>query len=273
MSWNLNGNPDLLTRGLMFLAEQPCAVGAFQEVPVPLTQESLARIGVAHRLTVHHQMVAPLYWRNLTIVSTAGLRSAMPREDPEKKLAAVSIMFPGLGLVDVVVVHAISKATEANERQRFKRAALLRRSLNAVWRLPKLIVLGDFNAEPFDAEIWDDEAFHAVRDRGLIRFSRADGDYHGRPLLNLSWNWLAESPARGAPGGSFRFDRVSRHSDWCSFDQIIVSEPLIEYVGGYRVLTDLKGVLVGGCADARTIAVGDHLPVLVEIRPERWNLL
>lgn len=274
-SWNLQGKPELLERALKFLAAQPSAVGAFQEVPGSLTSGTLARIGVAHSLIVHTQHNDRWHKRNLAIVSTVGLKSARGRADPDGMFAAVSITIPGLGLVDVVVVHAISKLTENNERQRIKRAARLRRSLNALWFAPKLIVLGDFNAEPFDVEIWDEDAFNAVRDRHLIHSHPSDDpDFRSRSLLNLSWCWLSESPSRGAPGGTYRYDRVSRHSSWYSFDQIMVSEPLIDYAGGYSVRSDIGGKLLAqDPIKGHTITLGDHLPASAVLRPERWNQL
>jgi hypothetical protein len=103
------------------------------------------------------------------------------------------------------------------------------------------VVLGDFNAEPYDG------AFHAhptSRDRiaALRHRPKATDDLL---LYNLSWRWMGESePWNGSEAPSFAGTYNNGKYDpnaWKTFDQILVSPSLLT-ASGWLLREDLSGV-------------------------------
>lgn len=170
----------------------------------------------------------------IVLYDTAKLRNVRARKLHafvyEKDLAAgIWAEFEVAGsAVHVVVVHWPSRVID-QVAHRLKCGEAVQ---SVVQRLsdeeadPAVVVMGDFNDEPFDPSMT--MSLQATRDRSAARRSR-------HLLYNPFWRLLGERdpmeqevPARGA-GTVFR--RSARGTNWQTFDQILVSPALLRRHG------------------------------------------
>lgn len=179
----------------------------------------------------------------------------------------VSLLIPDIGLTDVACVHAISHVTEDDPRRRLKRASRLREAFDSLRLAPRGVLLGDFNAEPFDPELWDDERIFAIRELAVVRHIIRSGAAIGKaPLWNPMWARLGHAQER--VGGSHYYRGDLRHSHWFLYDQILVDSGMATHFDSVEVMMEMAGTLL---ADAKPgphrCAEGDHLPVVATFLP------
>ncbi len=148
---------------------------------------------------------------------------------------------------------------------RFNAASTLYRfiqNLNQKYSNPKIIIMGDFNDQPFDESITS----------GLQVLIPED-DIQPRNLVNLSSGWKTENK------GTLKYQ-----SQWYIFDQIIVSGSLLNATSGFYTSADFASIsnlpfLIetdkrwGGTKPKRTYTgfsynggFSDHLPVLLKLK-------
>lgn len=133
-------------------------------------------------------------------------------------------------LIHVFAVHWPSRSftSGADERSSLGFAAQQRiRNLAPRGEIPFVIVIGDFNDEPFDASVT--RCLQGSRDRTLVR-KNPDS------LYNPFWRWLgeqqslqAETPLR-LPAGTYYY-RGTPSTHWYTFDQILVSPAFLRETG------------------------------------------
>jgi hypothetical protein len=144
----------------------------------------------------------------------------------------------------IFLAHFPSRIVDLQQRDREAIATDLKRQIDSFKDFESaggpIIVLGDFNDEPFDRCMthW----LHGTRDRQLVRSKPSN-----RLLYNPSWRWLGEPEYLNDEGeqplgsGScfFRGDRLAR---WRTFDQALVSRSLL---GGFSwvLIEEQTGIL------------------------------
>lgn len=278
ISWNLNKQPDLLKAALDHAATLPCVILAIQEVPhmgkrpkkltsLPLgelTTTTLVKLGLERKLQIlgsHKNQ-----WRSIALVASPSIiKIGEPRNDGDKMLAAtVEVM--GYGRFDVITLHAISQWTKTKEQDRYDSAQALRRSLNQLWKSPDVVVLGDFNAEPFHAEMWGHTKLYALRDQQMVQHHTNQPKNAGNfPLYNPAWAMLTESRTNGQPAGTYRYKEL-QYSHWLTLDYCLLSSGLMGRFREISVLSKIGNIeLMKQGGD--TIRIGDHLPVQALLNP------
>ena len=125
-----------------------------------------------------------------------------------------------------------------------------------------ILLLGDFNDEPFDKSMSD--ALCGSRDRTLVR--RNSG-----LLYNPFWRWLGEQQtlAREYPvrlGAGTHFFRSDQLTWWFTFDQALVSSSLLGG-NGWVLWEEGTGIWQSPLLlrDGRMIERFDHLPIVVTL--------
>lgn len=264
LSWNLKGNDSLLKRALRHVAAHSPAVASLQEVPHPFDAAWLAAQGFPPDLRVLARSEDRQFRRHLAVVASGPIRAERPRRDPEAKWLMITAMLPDIGLTDITAIHAISRFTEDNQDDRLDRAARLRRSINGFRMVRQAIMMGDFNADPFEREMWNKEHIYALRERARVEdLCAQDVDWRHHPWWNPCWQLLGESAGQALNlGGTHWYARKLRHSHWYLFDQILLSAPLIPRLRAVRIESNVGGALLNGPhVDPGAISIGDHLPV------------
>lgn len=124
------------------------------------------------------------------------------------------------------------------------------------------IIIGDFNANPYDAELLQMNAFHAVLFKDLIRKSETrtvDGVAYRR-LYNPILHFLSEDTKNY---GSFYYSIGSGTPIWHCLDQVLVSRPLIDSIVSLRYVRMIGEIsLIKATCPNKDIS--DHLPLFVQ---------
>lgn len=151
----------------------------------------------------------------------------------------------------------------ADENQRIAVIARLKndiKNLEESSKCKKTIIVGDLNANPFDRELLQMDAFHAVFYKDVIRKSesrRVDAvsyrRFYNPVLLSLS--------EEEKNYGSFYYSQGSVTPIWNCYDQILLSRALIDNVVEIKYLKTIgQQSLIANVAPKKEIS--DHLPLL-----------
>lgn len=146
-----------------------------------------------------------------------------------------------------------------------------------------LVVLGDFNDDPFDNSLGSLHA-HRHRDRSRAKLHRVDKKVNRLHLYNTSWRLLGENLAHpiAMPQKSLLRECAGtfywrENKTWHHFDQIIVSGGLVSNavphidesntgVGATPAFLDSDGLPLSFTYDNGKIAgLSDHLPIFASI--------
>ncbi len=126
------------------------------------------------------------------------------------------------------------------------------------------IIIGDFNANPYDDELLQMNAFHAVPFKEVIRKSESrtvDGVSYRR-LYNPVIHFLSED---GQNYGSFYYPQGSKTPVWHCLDQILLSKALIDTVHSLRYIKKIDEVSLIKKFKPNS-DISDHLPLLAELK-------
>jgi hypothetical protein len=179
-------------------------------------------------------------------------------------MAVIAVQGARVSPLSVVGYHGESRGA-APERGRI--GADARREIDKRCGRGSLVMLGDFNANPFDAEVCGSEGLFAVRDRSEAREDWASpllpfGESQ-RPLYNPTWSLLPEDAGR--PAGTHTYDRAHMLR-WRVYDQILVSPDLIERIREPpEILPAVAGQpLLNGNGNIDK-SISDHLPIQLRV--------
>lgn len=145
-------------------------------------------------------------------------------------------------------------------------------STEAVGEDVPVLILGDFNAEPFDKQF--DASLPTSRSRAAVQRhrprSRSDLLFY-----NAAWRWLGERHAWDGEqqpptlAGTFCSTGTVRPTSWRTFDHVLVSPSLLRRDGwslDERTLGIHDDSAVFDRAGARPRAPFDHLPIVGHLR-------
>lgn len=272
-TWNLDKKPTAFRLALAHMQRSGYGfIGCLQEMPPEVGTTALARkatkelvgdamrcLGVTEAAPPHkHGRVGLFCSPNLTPTASD------VAHDPRQRMAVIAVQGARVSPLSVVGYHGESRGS-GGDRGRI--GADARREIDKRCGRGSVVMLGDFNANPFDAEVCGSEGLFAVRDRGEARQDWASpllafGE-HQRPLYNPMWSLLPENTGR--PAGTHAHDRLLMLR-WRFYDQILVSPDLIAMIreppeilaeiAGQRLLND------GGNIDK---SISDHLPVQLRV--------
>lgn len=129
------------------------------------------------------------------------------------------------------------------------------------------IIIGDLNSNPYDDELLQMNAFHAVLYKDVIKQSetRTVAGRKYRRFYNPILNFISEETKLY---GSFYYNQDPATSVWHCYDQILVSKQLVDSICRFEYLKAIgKTSLMSSVRPNKKIS--DHLPLLVEIKEEK----
>lgn len=125
------------------------------------------------------------------------------------------------------------------------------------------IIIGDFNANPFDDELLQVNAFNAVLYKDIINSSETKkvGEERFRRFYNPIIHFLSEDTKMY---GSHYNTNKSNSPIWHCLDQVLVSKKLVESVNELKYIRNIgsKSLLNRKKPNA---SISDHLPLYVQI--------
>ena len=131
-------------------------------------------------------------------------------------------------------------------------------------KIDKTIVVGDFNANPYDEELLLPNAFNAMLFKGILR-ARGSRTWHGKSypfMYNPTVHWLSEDTE--TYGSHYYSSGDGTSPVWNCYDQALVSRTLMDGVRSYSYLRRIGETdLIARRRPKRKIS--DHLPLLVDI--------
>lgn len=133
-----------------------------------------------------------------------------------------------------------------------------------VFSIDKTVIMGDFNANPYDKELLLPSAFNAMLFKDLLKM-RASRTWGGKSypfMYNPTIHWLSENTK--TYGSHYHLSGDGTGPIWNCYDQALVSPALMDSARCYSYLKKIGGVdLFAEIRPRREIS--DHLPLLVEI--------
>lgn len=135
----------------------------------------------------------------------------------------------------------------------------------------KVIIAGDFNADPFEEVMLKANYFHALPYADIVENKR-ERDVYGKNyqmFYNPMWNFFGDlntphSTCYYDSGGAFNF---YKHI----FDQVIVSADMVKYFDkdNLKIVTETSsGVLADGKGIPNRKEYSDHLPIVFGIKED-----
>lgn len=128
----------------------------------------------------------------------------------------------------------------------------------------KTVIMGDFNANPYDTELLQPDTFNAMLFKAILR-ARGSRTWDGEDypfMYNPTVHWLSEDTE--TYGSIYYSSDDGTGPVWNCFDQALVSPRLMDGVKGYSYLKEIGDKdLIAKWRPKRDIS--DHLPLLVEI--------
>lgn len=127
------------------------------------------------------------------------------------------------------------------------------------------IVIGDFNASPFDSELTQKNAFDAVLYKKEI-MNKETVDYNGKRhkrFYNPLLHFISES---NEMYGSFRYISGSNDIIWYCYDQVIVRKPLVERLENVKYMKKIDKTKLLSSKGVIRDSISDHLPLIVEVK-------
>ncbi|MDI3286495.1 endonuclease/exonuclease/phosphatase family protein [Polyangium sp. 15x6] len=243
--------------------------------------------------------VVMLVSRDVRIKTPAAIFIPGVLRDAAERMVGAEVHVPHVGDLQIVGVHFPDKRNLPEGPPRERVVGTLSDQMRFFWSGGPLIVLGDFNAHPFDREIALRTMLWATRDRlelveerdpipredagmpifhqGQTYASRDDlktvkSFQKLKPLYNPMWRWLGERHAH--PRGTY----YRKHDDsivtWQCLDQILVSPDLAERVERVDILDRLgPQLLIDPKRATMTDIYGDHLPVELTLKERTEEVL
>ena len=122
----------------------------------------------------------------------------------------------------------------------------------------KRVFVGDFNCMPYDDELIDFDYLHAVLFKTEMKTNADSREKHYNPML------LALSEEK-QQYGSLRYTSGNHSLYWYAFDQVIVSEILMESICEVEYLKSISGNSLMSPRGSSP-QVSDHLPLVFKIK-------
>lgn len=268
LTWNINGQQAARARLYRYLSRQRdegCV--AVQELTpygtsLPDRSSFDAEVRQSTGGRFHLAAMASGPGRQALIVSTSW---ATTDEQSSARLVSTTAkssrsQWQGLRIVGV---HARSHVWADAAEDRAHHMAMLLHDLPTHWKGGPAIVLGDFNAAPYDLEMTGSNQLGASRERrelvvhGGCRIS-------GPSLYNPCWTLLADAASDSEPAGTTFYAKPSVGVRWHCYDQILVSEELARHWSASwapRKVQRLSGHQILDRDGRCKAPISDHVPV------------
>lgn len=135
----------------------------------------------------------------------------------------------------------------------------------------KVIILGDFNSNPYEEIMLDFRYFHALPYSGIVkrRNSRVLYGIERRIFYNPMWNYMNDF---SNPHGTYYLDSsASIYTGYNILDQVLLSANMIDDLENrsIKIITEVKEkMLVNDLNKPDKNAYSDHLPIVFTIKGE-----
>lgn len=127
------------------------------------------------------------------------------------------------------------------------------------------IIIGDFNAGPFDSELTQKNMFNAVPFKDVIKKREIIEFQHKkyRRFYNPMVHYISEDTKQY---GSIYHTGGSSTVVWYAYDQVIVRNPLVDNINSISYCKSIGNTELISKNGIPKTTISDHLPLIVELR-------
>ena len=250
VSYNIRHQVNLYMDMVNFVQNNPYTIAAIQERP---NIEEMERISLNMPSNVKHlykkteNYLAIIYSKNLVLNEICLDNSIFDMKILEDRTLNVQIDFPQES-VYFINVHGYSKIHNDYEDLNEK----MFKFLNCLKKPPKHIVMGDFNMNPFEANLFDEATFMSFREKEFVETTQTEKPVYYNPC----WKYLCE---REHPKGTLFYE--GSMLGWDMFDQVLISKDLVSSYKSFEIPKTLgkKEISPLNCKKEKTFT--DHMPI------------
>lgn len=169
----------------------------------------------------------------------------------------------------LVIVHMPSKLYAGDEVRRIELEDMVKnvKTYESQYKTKNTVIMGDFNANPFEGCMIYASGLHALSDSSLYKpkYSRCVKKRTYDIFYNPMWNKFGDFDE--APGTYYYGKSEIQEYFWNIFDQVIIRPQIASYFlnDSLKIITKVKDKLL---LKNRKIVIGDHLPIEFIIEEE-----
>jgi exonuclease III len=188
---------------------------------------------------------------------------------------------PGHPEILLAAVHLVSGLHRERSERKSEAATLARviRRFQLERNHARVIVVGDFNLNPFDDGMISTEGFGAMMTKSLVKKYALSHDDRFSRFYNPIWSRLGREATEGPPGTYYWRARREMNLYWNYVDQVLVGHDLLDHFpeSRFRILTSIPDEersrqLIRETDRHWKIGVSDHLPLLFDVElPEETD--
>ncbi len=266
--WNTQNN-DLSDSISNIIHKHKINIFAFAELPNEL--ETMRQL-------ISSKIGAPVHWHNLLpLVEKTKLLSILNHEyvtplsnEIQGRLSIFSIHYPLFPEFLAAIVHFPSRRNkDETDLEEFSRRTINKiHDMSREFKNERILVIGDFNQNPYEKGMLQATGFHAVMDEGTASRRARTCDGQSYPMLySPMWSLMGDR-SQGPPGTHYYSPSKIYTSHWHMLDQVLLSPGLLDEVvlesveilssDGVNSLLNENGLL--------RKEYSDHLPIKVEMR-------
>lgn len=216
ITFNIHSDATLLAKMAKFVSKKKRTIVAIQEIPADSVINSISELNFINYYSNPNGNLAFMIPKSLS-VNIANIQKKKYPSGFESRTLEIKLPLSATDDVCIVNVHgySFSNMSRTNNRDLFH-------DINKKYAsYEKVILLGDFNTNPYDENMVRSEALLSYRD--FIDVLNAQKNV----FYNPSWRYLRER--KYFKGSFYYFDGIPK---WNMYDQILISKKLVGKISG-----------------------------------------
>ena len=171
----------------------------------------------------------------------------------------------------LMAVHLPSKMYAGEDEQRAVAAQILPEIQKAVADVKhnNVVIVGDFNANPFEKVCINADCFHAVPNKNIAKKrKRSVNKKEYNIYYNPMWNFFGDN---NNPNGTYYYPNSGINTYfWNIFDQVLLSPDIANNFDNYsmKILKSIDKISLLDKSGIPDKKISDHLPIFFKIREE-----
>jgi len=260
--WNVN-KKDLSTAAVAICAEYQPDIAIFCE----LSHSEQFERALGQPPLAYWHLKGPATDCTIGVFTRYGSNLLRVRTDDERHLV-LECNEPGRQSLRIVALHLPSKLYKDDGSQQGDGERLLGKIVR--WETQdgdrRTVLVGDFNANPFERALLDCKSFHAMPTERLANeISRTVGGEEYLFFYNPMWRFFGDAEGR-TPGTYFWRSSSDSLPMWNVFDQVLVRPQLSGSIVSIRIIDRFAETsLLNHLGRPDTEQFSDHLPIFCDL--------
>lgn len=250
VSYNIRKQVNLYKEMIDLVKNNSKTIVAIQERPkLPVMADISKNLpnGVKHIYKESVNDLAIIYPSDMIITEKSFENTMFNLEEVEKRTLNVEIDFPKES-ISIINIHGYSKL----ERDHNDLNEKIFKTLNLIKKPSKHLVIGDFNMDPFEENLFNETTFMSFREKNYVENSDSK-----KPMYyNPSWKYMCE---KDHPKGTIFYE--ASMVQWSMFDQVLISKDFVNNYISFEIplMLGTKKISVSDCKSEEKFS--DHMPI------------